>query len=286
MRRLVSMAAYGALALTIGLSASRADEQTAPQSARQCVSRGGVLVIAHRGDSGVAPENTLPAFASAVKADADLVELDYLHSADAVPVVIHDDDLDRTTNAKKLWGKSQWRVVDTRLAELKALDAGSWFKPHFAGTRIPTLVEALDTIQAGSITLIERKHGDPATCVALLKEKNLLDKVVVQSFDWDYLDGVHRLAPDLVLAALGEKALTGERLDRIDRLGARIVAWDDKATSAETIAAIHARGCKAWVWTVDDPQRIGQLVAAKIDGIITNRPAQTRQTIETALPAS
>ena len=81
-----------------------------PAAARSLVTKPGVLVIAHRGDSKVAPENTLPAFASAVKAGADLVELDYLHSADGVPVVFHDGELDRTTNACQLWGGEKIRL--------------------------------------------------------------------------------------------------------------------------------------------------------------------------------
>ncbi len=262
-------------------STSRAGEAL-PEAARQRIARKSVLVIAHRGDSKIAPENTLPAFASAVKAGADLVELDYFHSADGVPVVIHDANLDRTTDAIKRMGKSKVKVVDTSLAELKLLDAGAWFQAKFAGTRIPTLSEALDTIQSGSITLIERKGGDPATCVALLNDKNLLDRVVVQAFDWDYLDGCHKLAPSLALAALGEKEVTPEKLDRVAKTGAQVVAWEDKFTTAETISAIHKRGWKAWVWTVDSPERVAALVDAKIDGIITNRPAETRRAVESA----
>jgi glycerophosphoryl diester phosphodiesterase len=246
------------------------------------VARPQILVIAHRGDSKVAPENTLPAFASAVKAGADLVELDYYHSADGLPVVFHDADLDRTTNAVSLWGASKVKIGAKSLAELKELDAGAWFKPQFAGTRIPTLNEALDTIQPGSMTLIERKGGDPATCVELLRERNLLDQVVVQAFDWEYLEGCHKLAPDLVLAALGHNPFKPEQLDQIANTGARIVAWEDRYTDASTVDAIHARGWKAWVWTVDKPQRVTQLVGAKIDGIITNQPAATRAAIEAA----
>ena len=164
--------------------------------------------------------------------------------------------------------------------ELRMLDAGAWFDAQFAGTRIPTLGEALDTIQAGSITLIERKAGDPATCIELIKRKDLLDRVVVQSFDWEYLEGCHKLASSLAIAVLGHDECTAEKLDRIARTGARVVAWQDKHTNASTIAAIHARGYKAWVWTVDDPARVAELVRAKIDGIITNRPARTRATVQ------
>ena len=199
-------AALGVLCLASSISRSLAAEKTAPRSAAELVARSGILVIAHRGDSKVAPENTLPAFASAVKAGADLVELDYYHSADGVPVVCHDADLDRTTDATTLWGGTKLKLTAKNLSELKQLDAGSWFGKRFAGTRIPTLAEALDTIQAGSVTLVERKGGDPATCIELLNQKKMLEQVVVQSFDWDYLAECHRLAPKLALAALGNNS--------------------------------------------------------------------------------
>jgi glycerophosphoryl diester phosphodiesterase len=246
------------------------------------VARPEVLVIAHRGDSKVAPENTLPAFASAIKANADFVELDYFHSADGVPVVIHDSTLDRTTNAVKLWGGEKIKVDSKSLRELGALDAGSWFGVEFSGTRLPTLGESLDVIQNGSMTLIERKGGDPQTCLTLLGNRKLLARVVVQSFDWQYLTGCRRLSNDLVLAALGENELSAARLDEIADTGATIVAWNERDTTAESIRAIHARGWKAWAYTVDSPARVRQLVTAKIDGIITNRPGPTRAAIAAA----
>ncbi len=273
----------GVLGLAADTPDSHAAQKPSPGAAAKCVARPEILVIAHRGDSKVAPENTLPAFESAVKAGADLIELDYYHSADGVPVVFHDAELDRATNARQLWGGEKIKLTSKNLAELKLLDAGSWFEPRFAGTHIPTLSEALDTIQAGSMTLIERKGGDPATCIELLKRKKLLDQVVVQAFDWDYLAGCHQIEPELVLAALGHKEFTPEKLDQIAATGARIVGWEDKFTTGETIAAVHARGWKAWVWTVDDPARIEELVRAKIDGIITNRPELARRTISAAV---
>ena len=276
-RTAIRFACYGVMCLMMNGNPSLGDEQTTPAASR--VATPGILIIAHRGDSKVAPENTLPAFASAVKAGADMVELDYYNSADGVPVVCHDEELDRTTDATKLWGGTKLKLTDKTLAELKLLDAGSWYAKRFAGTRLPTLAEALDTIQTGSMTLIERKGGDPATCIELLKQKNLLERVVVQSFDWDYLAGCHRIAPNLVLGALGEKQLTTEKLDEIANCGARAVGWEAKNLDAAAIAAIHARGWKAWAWTVDSPPLIAQLVQAKIDGIITNRPAQTREAV-------
>jgi glycerophosphoryl diester phosphodiesterase len=220
-----------------------------------------------------------------VKAGADLVELDYHHSADGVPIVCHDPTLDRTTNATPLWGGSKLKLTEKTAAELRLLDAGRWFDARFAGTMLPTLSEALDTIQAGSMTLVERKGGQAATCVEMLEQKDLLERVVVQSFDWDFLSECHRLADGLTLAALGEKKLTVEKLDRIVQIGARVVAWNEKGTNKASIAAIHARSWKAWAWTVDDPARIAQLVRAGVDGIITNCPAQTRAAVSAALVA-
>ncbi|MCH8923998.1 MAG: hypothetical protein IIA67_12720, partial [Planctomycetes bacterium] len=91
------LALFGAVLLATSDTVSLAVDNGSTSTARKLLASEGVLVIAHRGDSKVAPENTLPAFASAVQAGADLVELDYFHSSDGVPVVFHDDELDRTT---------------------------------------------------------------------------------------------------------------------------------------------------------------------------------------------
>lgn len=202
-RRSAWVLALGLLAWAAHVPSAHAEEKGRLSAAQAKVSRPGVLVIAHRGDSRVAPENTLPAFASAVKAGADLVELDYLHSADGIPVVMHDSELDRTTNACQVFGGTKIPLARKTLAELGQLDAGSWFDARFQGTRLPRLDESLDTIQNGSMTLIERKEGDAATCVKLLEDKKLLDQVVVQAFDWNYLKDCHALAPGVVLGALG-----------------------------------------------------------------------------------
>jgi glycerophosphoryl diester phosphodiesterase len=279
------LALWGVITVALGDAASLAADKQPSSAARNRVSSGDVLVIAHRGDSAVAPENTLPAFDSAVKAGADLVELDYCHSFDGVPVVCHDKELDRTTNACQLWRHTQIKVADKTLVELQRLDAGSWFDAKFAGTTLPTLAQALDAIQAGSITLIERKGGDPATCVRLLTQKRLLDQVVVQAFDWDFLAVCHHLAPDLVLGALGDKELTPARLNAVADTGASVVGWNNKYLDAAGIATIHARGWKAWVWTVDDLERGQELVRAGIDGVITNRPAEMRKAVAAALAA-
>ena len=118
-------------------------------------------------------------------------------------MVLHDYTLDRTTDATNRWGGKGLRIADRPLEDLKELEAGLWFNPPQTGVRLPTLAQALEVIQRGSVTLIERKAGDAATCVKLLRERDLVDRVVVQAFDWDYLRDFHRLEPTQVLGALG-----------------------------------------------------------------------------------
>ncbi len=251
-------------------------------SASRLILRAGPLVIGHRGLGQGAPENTLPSFRLALAARADLVELDYHLSKDGVPIVIHDHTLDRTTDATNRWGGKDIAVGTKSAADIAVLDAGRWFSPTFAGTRVPTLVQALETIQPTGHTLIERKSGDAADLVRLLRERNWLDDVVVQSFDWAFVGDAHRLAPDLVLGALGppsnwkgrkleaaEKALSPEFLDGVEKVGARAVVWN-RQVSAESVAEAHRRGLRVWVYTINDLQEASGLVQLGVDGIITD----------------
>ncbi len=241
-------------------------------SARQVVAENRLLTIAHRGASRLAPENTLPAFQAALNLGVDLVELDYRVTADEVPVVLHDEELDRTTDAARRWQQSHIPVAARSLAELRTLDGGSWFSEQFAGTGLPTLREALRTITARSIALVERKAGPAQGCVDLLCEQRLLDRVVLQAFDWDFLADCRRLAPEVVLAALGENALTADKLDQICRRQLPVVAWDHQQVTAELVSIARGRGLRIWTWTVDDPARMRELASWGVGGIITNRP--------------
>ncbi|HVC94633.1 MAG TPA: glycerophosphodiester phosphodiesterase family protein [Pirellulales bacterium] len=238
-----------------------------------------VLVLAHRGDSRAAPENTLPAFASAVRLDVDLVELDYVHSADGVPIVFHDDTLDRVTDARSVFGERDVPVASKNLAALRRLDAGNWFGATFASTRIPTLEEALRLIGPATLTMIERKAGDPATLVNLLKSLEMVDRVVVTAFDWQFLTECHKLEPRLVLGALGTKTLTATQLEQAISVGAGVIGWDDGFVTEEHVERVHGRGLRAWVWTVDDPHRAQQLIAYGVDGLISNLPAQVQAVV-------
>jgi glycerophosphoryl diester phosphodiesterase len=265
---LVALLSYFTAVMSLPLAAEE------PTPAQQLIGSLRPLVIAHRGNSSVVPENTLAAFESAMDAGADLVELDYYHSADGVPVVIHDEILDRTTNAEDVLGQPRLVVGDFSFADLQRLDVGSWFDDKFAKERLPTLVQALDLIQSRSVTLIERKAGDPATLVKLLEEKNLLDRVVVQAFDWKFVAACRKLAPRLALGTLSGKPASDEQIRAAAATGADLIVWDHQKLGRQQIALIHQLGKKAWAYTIDDPKRASQLFAAGLDGLITNKPAE------------
>lgn len=239
----------------------------------------------------MAPENTLPSFERGVLSGADMVELDYHHTRDGALVVLHDYTLDRTTDATQRWSRTQIKVSETTLAELRQLDAGKWFKRPQTGVTLPTLEEAVNVIQRGSVTLIERKAGDAATGVKFLADRQLINQVIVQAFDWDYLREFHRIEPRQVLGALGppssragkkltdaEKALGPAWLDEIRSLGAQAAVWN-KQVDAAAVKAAHERGLKVWVYTVNDQAAAQALFAMGVDGIITDNPAIVWKTL-------
>ena len=251
------------------------------------------LVIAHRGYPQFAPENTIPSFKLAWEAGADLVELDYYHSKDGFPFLMHDTTLDRTTDATNRWGGKKIPVGSKTLAELQTLDAGKWFDAKYAGTKVSTLEEGIDAIQgAGGMTLIERKEGDAATCVKLLREKQLINKVVVQAFDWQYLKAFHEIEPTQVLGALGPpklladgskpgdrpKQLNAEWLDLLKATGAKAAVWNQEVTQ-EAVKEAHKRGLKVWVYTINDPELANKLLDMGVDGLITNNTSLIWRTL-------
>jgi glycerophosphoryl diester phosphodiesterase len=242
------------------------------------------LLIGHRGYSAIAPENTLRSFQLALDAGTQLVELDYHQSHDGVPMVIHDPILDRTTNARKKWKRRRIKVSNKTSAEIQTLDAGSWFDAKISGAKVPTLIEALDLICGhGAVAVIEHKSGDAQTLAQLLRERELVNHVVVISFNWKFLRELHALLPEQILGALGPPAhlsngrrplhprrQLGYRLKDLAKTGARIAVWNRKV-SKQSIHAAHRRGLKIWIYTVDEVRVAKQLLKRGVDAIITNR---------------
>jgi glycerophosphoryl diester phosphodiesterase len=242
------------------------------------------LLIGHRGYSSLAPENTLLSFKLALDARSELIELDYQHSKDGVPMVIHDYILDRTTQARTKWKRRRIKVSHKTAAEIQTVDAGSWFDTKFAGAKVPLLTEALDFICGnGGVAVIEHKSGDAETLAKLLHERDLINKVVVISFNWKFLREFHALEPKQILGALGPPARLsngrrplhvrrglGSRLKEVQKTGARIAVWNRKV-SKSAIQAAHNGGMKVWIYTIDDAQSTRQLLKRGVDAIITNR---------------
>jgi glycerophosphoryl diester phosphodiesterase len=275
-----------ALALVLGL-AGTAQVQGGNQSAAEALLElDRPLVIAHRGYSEIAPENTLKSFELGVISGADLIELDYHAALGGEEIVIHDATVDRTTNAVAQWGHVGVNVSETDLEALQTLDAGSWFSPAFFSEKLPTLEEALRLIQGmGGVTLIERKAGPADSCARILKENGWVNALIVQSFDWDYLRDLRAELPDQVLGALGPgKVREGRKLTREERelspawidaaldVGVQVVGWNGYVNKA-AIDYAHEQGLKVWVYTINEMEKAQQLMDMGVDGIITNNPS-------------
>ena len=229
----------------------------------------------------------MPSFELALAAGADLVEFDYHVSRDGVPVVIHDPTVSRTTDFKRGRRRRSAEVRSLTAAELRTLDAGSWKAARYAGTRIPTLAEAIDSIRDGdAVPLIERKEGSAHSLARLLRGRGLVNQVVVIAFDWDFLCELRRLLPEQVLGALGPSArtrrlskiagrdlLTASTVNEVAHMGVDIIVWNNRLNRT-SVAAAHARGLRVWVYTVNDPDEAAELVNTGTDGLITDNPAR------------
>ncbi|GLY82604.1 glycerophosphodiester phosphodiesterase [Actinoallomurus iriomotensis] len=239
----------------------------------------GVADIAHRGASAHAPENTLAAFREARAANADYFELDVQQTRDHVPIIMHDATLGRTTDAEKVFpGRSPWRVGDFTLAQVKRLDAGSWFSPRYAGERVPTLAETLREMEGSDMKLLlELKNpalypGLPGRVADELRAQpgwTLPDRTVVQSFDWPSVESFHRLLPSVPTGVIGTP--TARQLPAVARYAGYVNPRYDTVTAAY-VRAVHARHMKVFAWVADSPATVRRLIGDRVDGIVSNRP--------------
>ncbi len=230
------------------------------------------LVIAHRGDSANAPENTLAAFRKAVALGVDMIELDVHLTSDGCPVLMHDFDVDRCTNG-------HGPIARHPLAELQALDAGGWFSPEFSGERIPLLGEALETIPAPVQINMHLKPYDP--------DDDALERIVlehVRRFDLagrlvvvhDAIGSLERLRarrPDLVCCLLPPPGVSGvEYVDLARAHGLSVLQPDRGHMSPEFVAYAHRHGMRANVFYADTIEDMRLYITWGIDGILTNYP--------------
>ncbi len=229
------------------------------------------LVIGHRGASADTPENTMEAFSACWNAGVTWIETDVQHSADLVPMLIHDNTVDRTTNGTG-------PVHSLTVTELHALDAGSWFNPAFSSSKIPTLHRLLSTLPLTSRVLLEVK-GDhtPAELVAqlaVIRATDTTTRVWLQSYQESVLRTLHRALPTAWRGLLRDD-IDQDPVAACRAVGAQSYNPDFRAllVRPDVVRPLHEAGISLLVYTADAPDDWARLTRIGVDGIITNRPA-------------
>ena len=228
-----------------------------------------MLIIAHRGASGNAPENTLAAFRKAVALGATFIETDLQLSRDARFVAIHDATVNRTTNG-------QGAVHDMALADLRKLDAGSWFGSEFAGERIPTLEEIFEFSKKNDVVFyLEIKPGaawgGEHALVGALRESGEIPRAVVISFDAGIVLNLRKIEPTLMTGLLYDGQIENP-LEKAVEIGARQVAVRGDLVTPALIAQARKKDLQVVCWTVNHPAHMRMLAAAGVDGIMSDYP--------------
>ncbi|MGI8553874.1 MAG: glycerophosphodiester phosphodiesterase [Dehalococcoidia bacterium] len=228
------------------------------------------LIISHAACRGSAPENTRAGIRAALALNVDAIEIDVHASADGIPVLIHDDTLDRTTNGSG-------PVSALRFAALRRLDAGSHgFAGRFAGEQIPSLAEVVELTRERCLLIVEIKQPDVAALVVeVLRQADALPLSMIWSFHLPAVAEARRLEPLLPGALLSPAPANGS--DGLFRAALRenlsAVSVHYTGIDAALVRAARLRGLTVYTWTADDPDDQRRLAAAGVDGIVTNVPA-------------
>ncbi|MFI9200916.1 glycerophosphodiester phosphodiesterase [Streptomyces sp. NPDC053048] len=264
---------------TVGLVAAPANATARPAPP---------VVIGHRGVPSQAPENTLASIDRAARLGTVWVENDVQRTKDGVLVVMHDTTLARTTDVEQRHPRrAPWKVSDFTLAEIRKLDAGSWYDRRFKGERVPTLERYLRRVDHNRQKLLlevkapELYPGIERQLVAELRRTGWLErshvrgKLVVQSFSAQSLKTLHRLRPDIKKGFLGAPKAADLRsyaafADQINPGHKNVTpAW---VRAVHALKGPHARQLEISAWTVDDADEAVRLARMGVDGIITNAP--------------
>ena len=233
---------------------------------------GAVEIIAHRGFSARAPENTIAALTLALEEGATAVEFDLRTSGDGNPVLMHDETLSRTTNGI---GK----VEELSLGELTKLDAGSWFNSTFEGERVPSLAEALECLKVQVKTIFAELKGESTTqnlrnVVSITRAAGLLDKTVFIAKDWSLLDELRRHAPEALVGPIVERReQTHEAFTRVTNDPRALLDFDARILLKDPDIARYAKrnGVEIAVWTVDNIGDADVLLEFGVRRITTNQ---------------
>ncbi len=227
------------------------------------------FIWAHRGASKIAPENTMAAFAAAVELGADGLELDIHLSRDGIPVVIHDESLQRTTDGQGL-------VADASLERLKQLDAGGWLSPEFMGEPLPTLEEVLSAFSGKLRLNLELKEFDAGVEVLSLLRQYPEAEIIISSFDYDLLKRLRSLDETLPLAVLFAEGNWRQAVRLASELSACAFHPADNLVCRRMVAACRKLALPVSVWTVDRAEQARSLARMGVSGFFTNDPGTLR----------
>jgi glycerophosphoryl diester phosphodiesterase len=234
---------------------------------------GKISLVGHRGAAGCAPENTMASFREGLAQGADIIELDVQLSADGHVVAFHDDQLDRTTDGRG-------PLAERTLAELEALDAGSWFDPRFAGETIPTLEEVLTWAKGRVPLFIELKIGAlsdsalDAAVVELIVAHAMVDQVMVISFDHQALRRVKMCLPEMATGAL-YVVPPHDAVKLAREIGADAVMPLWRTVTPQDVALCHDAGLSVNAWGPDVDY--AALIASGVDCVNADHPARVRR---------
>ena len=233
------------------------------------------FIVAHRGFSSIAPENSLSAFEAAIECGAPYFELDVQASADGVPMVIHDETLDRTSSSGHTG-----RVDHLAQSELRKVHVGypSKFGEEFALEPLPTLAESLALAKGRIKVCVEIKvSGIEEAIVRDIRAQGMASEVVVFSFLPEVLRRVYELAPEMPLLFLKEQASVQD-LMRCSEMHAGAIGVGGRTTlDAAFVQAAGEGDIKIWRWTVDEPDEMRNMLSIPVHGLISNCPDKALQ---------
>lgn len=224
------------------------------------------IIVAHRGFSGLYPENTLLSFRKAVEVGADFVELDVNQTKDDILVVIHDSTVDRTTNGK---GK----VEQLTYEEIKQLDAGAW--KGFPGETIPSLEEVLLEIAGKAKIFIEIKKCDVEKLVEMIRKLKVEEEVIVGSFDIEYVKKIRRLAPEVTTSLITSEI--PRDLRPLLRYGIQQLSVYFRSLNREVVKRLFSHGLTVNVWTPNTDEELEYALSLDVQSVTTDFPLKLRQ---------
>lgn len=225
-------------------------------------------VIAHRGSSFAAPENTVAAAQLAWQQNADAVELDIYLSKDNRVVVIHDSNTKRTTG-------QDYKVAETSADVLRTLDAGLWKGEQFKGEKIPFLEEMIATVPDGKKVVVEIKCGVEVlpALQQVVDRSGKKEQLIFIAFGWETIVATKQLYPENACYWLSSSAVAvQEKMEEAAKKGLDGINLNYKIVDEKTVEQVKALGLEVLSWTIDDPEEAKRLVKIGVTGITTNRP--------------